>query len=165
MCSFDVESLFTNIPQDETIETILAKIFPNADSIFYNFSRSDFKSLLILETKSSTFLFDNKLYKHIDGVAMGTPCDLTLTNIFLCYLEQNWLDNCPPEFKPKIYRRYVDDKFLLFENLNEIDKFLQYLNAQPINIRFTIEIEVDGSLSFLDISISRKDNKFVTSVF
>ena len=55
--------------------------------------------------------------------------------------------------------------FLLFENVNQIDKFLKYLNAQDPNIRFTKEIEVDGSLSFLDISITRENNKFVTSVF
>ena len=36
MCSFDVESLFTNIPLDETIEVILTKLFPNADSKFQN---------------------------------------------------------------------------------------------------------------------------------
>ena len=165
MCSFDVESLFTNIPLDETIEIILANLFPNADSIFHNFSRSDFKSLLNLATKSSTFLFDSRLYKQIDGVAMGTPCGPTLANTFLCYHEQNWLNNCPQEFKPKIYRRYVDDTFLLFESIDQADKFLQYLNAQHPNIKFTKEMEMDGSLSFLDVLVAKDDNKFVTSVF
>ena len=165
MCSFDIESLFTNIPLEETIEIIITQLFRNPDSTFHGLGKSEFKSLLNLATKSSIFLFDNKLYKQIDGVAMGTPCGPTLANIFLCFHEQNWLNNCPPEFKPKVYKRYVDDTFLLFENLNQIEEFLQYLNAQHPNIKFTREIETDGGLSFLDISIGRADNKFETSVF
>ena len=165
MCSFDIESLFTNIPLDETIEVIISQLFPDATSTFHNFNKSEFKSLLNLATKSSTFLFDQKLYKQIDGVAMGTPCGPTLANIFLCFHEQNWLNNCPPEFKPKAYKRYVDDTFLLFENLDQIENFLNYLNAQHPNIRFTKEVENSESLSFLDILITKVNNKFETSVF
>ena len=40
---------------------------------------------------------------------MGSPLGPTLANIFLCFHEQIWLDNCPVEFKPVIYRRFVDD--------------------------------------------------------
>ena len=31
---------------------------------------------------------------------------------FLCRYEKLWLENCPPEFKPVVYRRYVDDIFV-----------------------------------------------------
>ena len=40
-----------------------------------------------------------------------------------------------------------------------------YLNKQHKNIKFTSEIEENGSLSFLDIKISRENNKFVTSLY
>ena len=49
-----------------------------------------------------------------NGVAVGSPLQLTLANVFLCYHEKMWLQNCPSEFKFVIYRRYVDDTFLLF---------------------------------------------------
>ena len=165
MCSFDIESLFTNIPLDETIEIIISLLFPDGNNTFHSFSKSEFKSLLNLATKSSTFLFDDKLYKQIDGVAMGTPCGPTLANIFLNFHEKNWLNNCPPELKPKVYKRYVDDTFLLFENRDQMENFLQYLNVQHPNIRFTREVEEGGSLSFLDILITKANNKFETSVF
>ena len=42
---------------------------------------------------------------------MGSPLGPTLANIFLCFHEQIWLDNCPFEFKPVIYSRFVDDTF------------------------------------------------------
>ena len=57
----------------------------------------------------STFTFDNKLYKQIDGVAMGSPFGLTLIKAFLCSYEKIWLNDCPPQFKPVIYRCHVDD--------------------------------------------------------
>ena len=39
------------------------------------------------------------------------------------------------------------------------------INKQHKNIKFTSEIEENGSLSFLYIKISRGNNKFVTSVY
>ena len=96
---------------------------------------------------------------------MGTPCGPTLANIFLCFHEKNWLDNCPIEFKPKLYKRYVDDSFLLFNNINQAENFLTYLNSKHANIKFTKEVETEGRLSFLDISVVRNDNKFETSVY
>ena len=87
MCSFDIKSLFTNIPLDETIEIILNKLFPNINNKYKNFTRTEFKSLLQLATKNSIFMFDQQLYEQIDGVAMGSPCGPTFANLFLCHYE------------------------------------------------------------------------------
>ena len=54
---------------------------------------------------------------------------------------------------------------LLFRSKDHVEKFRNYLNKQHKNIKFTSEIEENGSLSFLDRKISRENNKFVTSVF
>ena len=74
------------------------------------------------------------------------------------------MENCPGHFKPIVYRRFVDDTFLLFRSKNHVEKFRNYLNKQHKNIKFTSEIEENGPLSFLNIKISRENNKFVTSV-
>ena len=47
---------------------------------------------------------------------MGSPLGSTLVNIFLEYHERRSLDNCPPIFKPVLYRRYIDDTFLLLRH-------------------------------------------------
>ena len=39
------------------------------------------------------------------------PC---LANIFMNYYEKIWLDECSDDIKPKFYRRYVDDIFILY---------------------------------------------------
>ena len=113
----------------------------------------------------SLVLFDGEFYKQIDGIAMGSPLGATLANIFLCFHEQIWLDNCPIEFKPVIYRRFVDDTFLLFRSKEHIEKFHLYLNCQHTNIKFTSEIEENNSISFLDIKINRDNTRFLTSVY
>ena len=105
------------------------------------------------------------LYEQVDGVAMDSPCGPTLANIFLCFCEEKWLSDCPNEFKPFLYRRYVDDTFLLFKDSDHISKFLDYLNSKHINIKFTKEDEQDNTLPFLDVLVTRKHNSFETSVF
>ena len=165
MCSFDIESLFTNIPLQETLDIILRLLFPNHNDTFQGFNKKDFKSLLELATSASSFLFNDKLYEQVDGVAMGSACGPTLDNIFLCYFEEKWLSHCPVQFKPFLYRRYVDDTFLLFKDSDHINLFLNYLNSKHGNIKFTKESEQDNTLPFLDVSITRKHNTFETSVF
>ena len=47
---------------------------------------------------------------------MGSPLGPTLAHAFLCHCEKNWLNECPSQFKPVVYRRYVDNIFVLFKS-------------------------------------------------
>ena len=164
MCSFDVKSLFTNIPLIETLEIIQTVLFSNHTQ-FSVFKKDEFMSLLRLAVLDNIFIFNGDLYKQIDGVAMGSPLGPTLANIFLCYHENKWLTDCPQEFKPLLYRRYVDDLFLLFDNEHQANSFLNYLNNKHHKIEFTFESETNNSLNFLDISIYKHNQKFTTSIY
>ena len=127
MESFDVESLFTNIPLKETIDLCVDILFydrTNIDGI----TKDYFHDLLTICMSESLVLSDGEYYKQTDGVAMGSPLGPTFANIFLCFYEQIWLENCPIKFKPVVYRRYVDDTFLLFRSHDHIEKFRAYLN-------------------------------------
>ena len=124
-----------------------------------NLSKDSFRELLTRTMSESLILFDQELYKQHDGVAMGSPLGPTLANVFLCYHEKIWLQNCPSEFKPVIYGRYVDDTFLLFRSRHLIEKFRNYSNCQNRNIRFTSEIENENPILFLVIKLSRENNK------
>ena len=106
-----------------------------------------------------------QLYKQCDGLGMGLPQSPIFADIFLSFHEEIWLSNCPIEFKPIFYRRYVDDTFILFSDKSHAPKFLNYINRQHDNINFTMETESTNSLSFLDVLVSRQNNEFVTSVF
>ena len=164
MASFDIESLFTNISLQETIDLCVENLFQDRTNVD-NLSKDSFPELLTRTMSESFILFDQQFYKQHDGVAMGSPLGPTLANVFLCYHEKIWLQNCPSEFKPVIYRRYVDDTFLLFRSKYHIEKFRNYLNHQHKIIKFTSETKNENSILFLDIKITMDNNKFMTSVY
>ena len=165
MCSFDVNSLFTNIPLQETIQIILDKLFTSTSSTFRGFSCQLFKNFLSLAVSNSFFIFDNKLYKQTDGLGMGLPLAPTFANIFMSFHEKHWLESCPEEFSPLFYRRYVDDTFVIFKQESHAALFFNFINSQHPNIKFTMEGEQNGNISFLDVLISRKDNSYSTEVY
>ena len=82
-----------------------------------------------------------------------------------CFHEKKWLDDCPVEFRPKYFRRYVDDCFLVFNDQSHIDSFLHYLNGRHPKIKFTKEVEKNGTLAFLDVNISKDGSRLSTSVY
>ena len=55
---------------------------------------------LTFATKESFFKLNNKYYKQLDDVAMGSPLGPALANIFICSFESKRLRNCPNDFKP-----------------------------------------------------------------
>ena len=99
-----MESLFTNIPLEETINNSCDSLFGNEAKI-NNFNRNDFEKLLRMALKNNFFNFEVKIYKQTDGVAMGSPLGPYLANVFLCFHEQTWLNDCPKDFEPVYYRR------------------------------------------------------------
>ena len=111
------------------------------------------------------FLFDGKFYVQVDGCAMGSPIGPTFANVFLSHYEKLWLQDCPDQFKPLLYRRYVDDTFLMFQDPNHIPLFLNYLNSKHDNIEFTSEVETNNCLPFLDIKIEKSHGGFQTSIY
>ena len=161
MASMDIESLFTNLPLSETIDICCNGLFKENRTVA-GMNKSEFKKVMEYATKEMMFLHNGEYYQQVEGVAMGSPLGPILANIFLCHHEKEWLANCPDEFKPMKYIRYVDDTFLLFWDEEHIEKFNEYLNKQHKNIRFTYEKELDGSLPFLDVSVTKTDTEFIT---
>ena len=62
MCSFDIDSLFTNVPLEETIEIVIKNVFGRKRKID-GLSKSDFRDLLKLTTTSTVFYFSGNYYK------------------------------------------------------------------------------------------------------
>lgn len=164
MASFDIVSLFNNIPLDESID-ICTNLVSEEGSLPSKLTTLDFKSLLSIALKNTIFLFNDVYYHQIDGVPMGSPLGPSMANSFLSFHEKQWLDNCPLSFKPVLYRRYVDDTFVLFKSAEHIPMFLDYLNNQHRCIKFTHESEHNSCISFLDIEIKRSESSFDTSVY
>ena len=157
MNSLDVDSLFTNISPDETVDICINQLFENIDTA-ESFTMSELKQLLCLATKESYFIFNSLLYKQTNGVAMGSPLGTSLANTFLLYHEKNWLNSSLQGFKPVFYQCYVDNILVLFK-LNDHLKYFQEL------LSFSMEKERQNKFSFLDIEVICKQGKFSTTIY
>ena len=53
-----------------------------------------------------------------------------------------------------IMKQYVDDIIYLTNCESEADRFLNFLNTQHSNIKFTFEKQVNNQISFLDVNLA-----------
>ena len=134
LVSYDVASLFTNVPLDETIGILVIKAFKNNwfDSQYnLNISRQDLTDLLNIATKDQLFQFEGTLYEQFDGVAMGSPLGPLIANVFMCSIEEQLdLNGKMPEF----YRRYVDDTLTIMPGVSRIEFLTSSKRVSPIYI-------------------------------
>lgn len=163
MVSFDVESLFTNVPTTETIEIILDLAF-DGNHVFHGFKRDELQRLLTICTQESHFQFDGNYYDQVDGVAMGSPLGPLFANVFMANFENKHMDKLN-ELGIVQWWRYVDDVFATMESAKESNTILEYLNAQHPNIRFTIEHETKDKIPFLDTSVVRRNDRYNTTIY
>ena len=121
-----------------------------------------FIELMNIATTSVEFSFNNKMYKQIDGVAMGSPLGPALANIFVGHQEEKlFIDNN----QPLIYFRYVDDTFAMVEDEFNCNRFFKQLNSLHHSFTFIHEKEVNGKLPFLDVLVEKSNTKFLISVY
>ena len=146
---------------DETINLIAEKVYSEESAGVPPFPKKVFIKLLKFAT-SGMFLYNDKLYRQVDGVAMGSPLGPSLANFFLGHLEKKFFGNIG--VNPKLYLRYVDDIFAVFDKDVPYDKFLSHINNQHPNIKFTVEKTIN-SLPFLDTEINIKGDNFESWVY
>ena len=114
MVNFDVVSLFTNVPLTETINLIADYVYAETNDSIPPFTKDIFIKLINLATKGLS-LYKEVLYQQIDGVTMGSPLGPTWSNFFMANLENKLLQK-ESDTNPKLYLRYVDDIFAIFEH-------------------------------------------------
>ncbi|CAG9569802.1 unnamed protein product [Danaus chrysippus] len=112
---------------------------------------------------SGYLMWKDEFYIQVDGVAMGSPVSPVVADIFMEDFEVRALSS--PTIRPLIYKRYVDDTFTIL-NKNKTSAFLNHLNSINNKIQFTIELEANNSLAFLDILVIRNpDNTLGHTVY
>ena len=161
MVSFDVTSLFTNVPLDFVVELIVKKVYDDK-LVNTKLNKNQLRQLLFLCTKEMHFSFEGDLYKQINGVAMGSPLGPVLANVFMVELERQLVPSMS-DILP-LWFRYVDDTFTFIKE-DQIDHVLNVLNNFHQDIKFTHEVE-EGTISFLDVQACRNtDGTLKTEVF
>ena len=163
MCSYDVKSLFTNVPVLETLDICLNELY-HSELPAPPIKESELRRLLLLATTDVEFNFDDTIYRQVDGVAMGSPLGPVLANIFMGFYECKLLRNASST-KPNAYFRYVDDTFCFFGCKEDANLFLLELSKLHPKLGFTCEEETNNTLPFLDVLVERSTSGFLTSVY
>jgi hypothetical protein len=144
----DITSLYPSIKHEFGISAV--------QEVLIDFGAST--STVTLITKllhwvlTNNFLaFDNKVYRQIDGTAMGTPVAVCYANIVLYYMERNLVDGF------KIYQRYIDDIFAICNSSEVAQCFVKQFNKLNKNIQLE-SVTINRTGIFLDLEISLLEN-------
>ena len=123
--SFDVTSLFTNVPLKRTSKIILKRIYE--DKVIHTTLRKRAMKKLIIDSCTKTaFSFNKKIYKQIDGVRMGSPLGPVLANIIVTELGKIILKDLVDK------HLYVDDTLLLVKEKDNklMHEYIRISNLQ-----------------------------------
>jgi hypothetical protein len=86
---------------------------------------------------------------------MGSPLSPVIANFYMEEFEKRAIRQAT--HKPTCKYRYVDDTFVIWAHVpDKLQDFLHHINGLHKKIQFTMEIEKDGNLPFLDIDSYRK---------
>lgn len=91
---------------------------------------------------------------------MGSPLSPILADIVLDDLETQCLGEL--NFDIPFFYRYVDD-ILTFLPKNKVDTTLAIFNNYHLRMKFTLEVENNGTINFLDTMVIRDNNKLITN--
>ena len=162
--SFDVTSLYTNVPIKDTLN-IIKDLLLNDENLHNKTSIPPDEFLEITEfvLTKTWFIFNNDILTQTDGVAMGGPASLVVAEIYMQAHEQTALTTFSN--KPNVWERYVDDVFSIIKRCH-LDSFFEHINSLHEQIKFTVEKENNSCLPFLDTCVKRNnDGKISVTVY
>lgn len=159
MISLDVKSLYTNIPV-KLAEKIITKKWDDIKN-HTKIPKSEFLIALRLILNSNFFQYNEDFYTQLEGAAMGSPISSVIAQIVMEDLEENVINNLT--FDLPFYQRYVDDSFAIIHK-DHYPELLERFNNYHPKLQFTIELEKNNRLNFLDMTLikNEKNNKIET---
>lgn len=158
LVSLDVKSLFTNIPKQLVLKCVKLKWkyirehTKMPDNIFLD--------ILDFCIENAYCCFNGVFYKQTFGTPMGSPLSGVIADLVMEKLENDVLKKL--DFRYIFYFRYVDDIIICIHK-NNVNKLLNTFNGYNENLQFTIEIENNGQISFLDTLLIRENDSIITN--
>ncbi|XP_043478403.1 uncharacterized protein LOC122508871 [Leptopilina heterotoma] len=159
--SLDVSSMFTNISCELVIQSLDRRIRSINQKCKIPFC--DIIDCTKFVFNNTYFSLDGKFYRQIYGTPMGSPISAFVSDLVMDDLESDCLEilkekyNCVPLF----YFRYVDDTILAVRR-EHVDLVIDTFNSYNQKLQFTMEIEKNNSINFLDLTLIRENNHIIT---
>ena len=104
--SFDVKSLFTNVPVDGAIEAVRT-VITNMEEENLPLPKRDYMKLISLCVKFGPFTFNGQEYHQHNGLPMGSPLSPVMACLFMKVLETEKFLNIIG--RNSTWVRYIDD--------------------------------------------------------
>ena len=145
LISFDVVSLYTNVPVLEAIN-ICADLLYRTGMKTPPIDKDTFIQLATIASCNVVMSTHDGYYQQTDGLAMGSPPASHLANGWMSQYDQTIQGDA------KLFTRYMDD-ILREIKRTEAEQKLSEINALHPNLSFTIERETEGKLPFLDMQL------------
>ena len=127
LVSFEVVSLFTNVPIDDACK-IIGDALRNDQTLELRtrISWEEVVDLTKLCLTSTYFKWQGKFCEQCEGQAMDSPLFPITSNIFMDHVKSKTIETY--NLKPIAWFRYVDDAFVVWRHGREkLDKFLSHL--------------------------------------
>ncbi|CAF1627964.1 unnamed protein product [Adineta ricciae] len=146
-CTFDIHNLYTILPQDEALDTLIEFLSTKLSSVVL---------------KENVFVYGRKIYRQILGGAMGSALTLTLANIFMWKWQQKLVEE--QQQSGEFYGRYIDDVFMTWNRTEEeLRQLLNDANEWHPNIK--LDYQIGKSLPFLNVLVTNNNGILTTSVY
>jgi uncharacterized protein (UPF0297 family) len=112
------------------------------------------------------FQYDDKYYKPIQDIAMGSPLSGTLTEIYLQYFEEMMIKHWVETGEITCYRRYVDDIIIIFDqNKTDENTITNCMNNIHEHLEFKLTTEENNKINCLDLSIHRNNQGLQIGIY
>ena len=155
MVSFDVKSLFTNVPVDAALEAA-EQALQEINQEHLPLPKSDYLKAVRLCVQFGAFKFNEAEFQQHTGLAMGSPLSPVLACLYMETLERSHYKTIVGRNNTWLW--YVDDVLVLINKRCNLQHVLQRLNAVEDKIQFTMEQEDNDQLSFLDTTILKTND-------
>ena len=158
--TLDVRALYPSIPRKEALVACREALNTRGNQQIPTDA-----VLTLIETvlDNSTFSFNHKNYKQIDGTAIGSKLGRNYACTYMGKWEKQLLSMT--DKNPLLYLRYVDDIFGIWDGTDEeLNAFLN--TANTIHPRIKLEMtQSSESISFLDVLIKKTQNGLETTIY
>ena len=159
LVTLDVESLYTNVPHEGGIQSL--EHFLSERPTSATPSNACIVTMAEVVLTHNYFMFQDEYFLQRRGVAMGSPMAPNYAGLYVGFLEKTKIlstINNPFFDNIILWKRYIDDVFLLFRGTNEqLNDFFAFVNSCSDHLKFTMSCD-SLSLNFLDLLITRGED-------
>ena len=162
LCTMDVVGLYPNIPHEGGLKATENALNERIDK---SVTTDSLMELADLALKSNYFEHNSKLYKQVQGTAIGAKFAPSYAILFMGEFEEKAINSS--DLKPLIWWRYIDDVFMVWEHGEEaLKQFFSHLNRIDPNIQFENPPKYSTEcVDFLDVKVTNVGGKLKTDLF